>query len=587
MYKLLKTNLFFLFLLIIIVFAVYYKSISFDFSNADDDLLIKNNINYISNIKNIPNHFLTSCYYTNKGYYRPILSLSFSLDSILFKTSIERYRITNIILFALALYLMYVFLINLNLNKNLSKFIIILLSVHPILASASCWIPARNDTLLLIFLVPCLIYFLKYINTNNLIHLLLYYTFFLFALFTKETTVILLLVLPAMSYFFKYKINKTQLKTIFLGSFVIILIYFILRLAALNTNSFEITTVSSFFSNIFLGTFKYIEKLIYFVNQPISQYRINLNTGLISANIIFLIFISYLYFNKEFDKKIISFGLLWFIIFLLPTYFIKDYIWLPHRIILPIIGLLTILIYILDKIINNYPFIKKYILILFILLFPCLCCISYHQEDKFINAFVYYSTLCKEAPLFHAHFKGLAAEYAKKGDFEKYKENLFKAYELSGDDRYIIDKINILLHENKNNEVEILCMNLLDTPDLYSDYKLYALKTLIKIYIIQQDFNKAFYYIQQYCTLNPNDTEILITLAKLYAITGKYQEAINILLKIEQDNLNNDTYYFFLSNLYEDTNDLDNAKIFIKKALELSPENNEYKNKYLLLENKN
>ena len=130
-------------------------------------------------------------------------------------------------------------------------------------------------------------------------------------------------------------------------------------------------------------------------------------------------------------------------------------------------------------------------------------------------------------------------------------------------------------------------MNLLDIPDLYSDYKLYALKTLIKIYIIQQDFNKAFYYIQQYCILNPNDTETLITLAKLYAITGKYQEAINILLKIEQDNLNNDTYYFFLSNLYEDTNDLDNAKIFIKKALELSPENNEYKNKYLLLENKN
>ena len=65
----LNTNVFFLIFLTISVFAIYGKSVSFEFIDLDDDILILNNIDYISNIKNIPNFFTTSCYYSYNYHY--------------------------------------------------------------------------------------------------------------------------------------------------------------------------------------------------------------------------------------------------------------------------------------------------------------------------------------------------------------------------------------------------------------------------------------------------------------------------------------------------------------------------------------
>ena len=83
--KFITTNTAFFILITIIVFTLYGKSISFDFTYHDDDTLIINNVNYLSNIKNIPNLFLTSCYLSNNSfYYRPILNVSFATEIILF-----------------------------------------------------------------------------------------------------------------------------------------------------------------------------------------------------------------------------------------------------------------------------------------------------------------------------------------------------------------------------------------------------------------------------------------------------------------------------------------------------------------------
>ncbi|MBR3627710.1 MAG: hypothetical protein IKN42_02550, partial [Elusimicrobia bacterium] len=121
---------------------LYGKSIFFDFTECDDTLLIKDKSSYISNIINIPKFFTTSCYYNNdNAYYRPVLSLSFSIESILFGLNTRVYHTTNIILFILALYLMYLFLVKLNFNINLLKFVFLLLIVHPIFVSTVCWIP--------------------------------------------------------------------------------------------------------------------------------------------------------------------------------------------------------------------------------------------------------------------------------------------------------------------------------------------------------------------------------------------------------------------------------------------------------------
>ena len=206
-----KQNIFFLITLTVIIFLLYGKSVFFSFTEHDDTLLISNNFEYISQITNIPKHFITSCYYNHDNiYYRPILSLSFAAESILFGLNTKIYHTTNIILFILALYTMFLVFIKLKFNINLLKFIFLILAVHPIFVSTVCWIPARNDTLLVIFLMLSLINLFNYIKTNSNKTLSLYFLCFTIALFTKETTLFFIPLYFSFIYYCDNKIRRKQ-----------------------------------------------------------------------------------------------------------------------------------------------------------------------------------------------------------------------------------------------------------------------------------------------------------------------------------------------------------------------------------------
>ena len=207
----LSKNIFFFILLFITIFAVYGKSLNFGLTELDDDTLLIRNINYISDYKNIPEFFLTDCYFGKKTqYYRPVLNISFSLEAICFRDNFKVYHLTNIFLFFLSLYLIFVFLSKLNFNKTVLKCLIIFFAVHPILASVPVWIPARNDTLLTIFIISSLICFIKYLNTDKFRFFLAHMFFFCMALFTKETSLLLILIYPLLVYCFNFKFSKNK-----------------------------------------------------------------------------------------------------------------------------------------------------------------------------------------------------------------------------------------------------------------------------------------------------------------------------------------------------------------------------------------
>ena len=112
-----KTNLCFFIILLIIVLLLHIKSINYGFVTLDEDSLISRNAESLSDIKNITNFFLSSCYLTNtSSYYRPVLLASFAIETCLFGLNTQIYHITNILLLVCSLYLMYIFLLQLNIN---------------------------------------------------------------------------------------------------------------------------------------------------------------------------------------------------------------------------------------------------------------------------------------------------------------------------------------------------------------------------------------------------------------------------------------------------------------------------------------
>ena len=280
MVKFLKTNLFFFLLLTAVVFSLYGKSINFDFTYRDDSVLILEKANFLSDIRNVPKLFTTSCFYSNDfQYYRPILNFVLLTETVFFGTNSKVYHFTNIILFILALYLMYVFLCKLKLNETILKSIVLLMSVHPILTSCVVWIPARNDTLLAIFIILSFIFFVKYLENNLTKNLSLYVLFFTLALFTKETAILTLLLYPLFVYCFNYKINKKEIIKNVCIFITILLIYFILRGVAVSDNNITqyLINIVPFLKNMFAGICMYLYELFIPDNFPIMLYDIKLN----------------------------------------------------------------------------------------------------------------------------------------------------------------------------------------------------------------------------------------------------------------------------------------------------------------------
>ena len=180
MKKFIASNIFFLIILISVVFCIYGKAVNFELTCLDDDTQTVRYVDYLSDYKNIPDLFVNGCYFDRLSlYYRPILNLSFSLESIFFGYNLKVYHTTNILLFIFSLYYVFLFLRLLNFNSTILKYFIVLFAIHPIFSSVPVWLPARNDSLLTIFFVSSLIFFINYLKTKKRTHFFLYLFFYI------------------------------------------------------------------------------------------------------------------------------------------------------------------------------------------------------------------------------------------------------------------------------------------------------------------------------------------------------------------------------------------------------------------------
>lgn len=523
------TNAGFLLLLSITVFLLYGKSINFDFTYHDDDILIINNTKFLSEAKNIPHLFFTSCYLSNNSfYYRPVLNLSFAAETIFFGSSPKIYHFTNIIFFILALYSSYLLLVKLKFDKNILKFIFLLMAAHPIFVSCIAWIPGRNDTLLTAFICLAFINFLSFIEQNKTKYLLLHCLFFTLALFTKETMFMLVPIYIFLICCFNYKISKQQILKNLMILIPVIIIYFIFRNSAvapidskeyfLNYKKYAFNTIS--------GTMTYIDKFIMPDYIPLMLHNIKIGIGIVIMNAAVLFLLVFMYVKKITGKKNILFAAAWFILLLLPTFLQKEYIFLPHRLILASLGVAVIITSLVHYVITRYPVSKKYLIALYLMFFSMFLYLSYIQTDKYKKADVYWSTAYIDAPDYHLVLNGLAKVYLSAGDYEQYKNFIYEAYRLSYGDRYIFDITSILIHEGNTDEAEKICLNILSDSRNKPFLKFGSMSTLGEIYLKKNNIKKAYFYTKEAFKINPYDSDVSEKLEQIKTMLKNRQNAV-------------------------------------------------------------
>jgi tetratricopeptide (TPR) repeat protein len=484
-------------LLIIISASLYYQCIQYDLTYFDDDVLIVKNYAFISDYKNIPNFFISP---TVSSFYRPVLTLSFSIETLIFK-NLTIQHFSNVLLHIAAVLSVFVFLKKLKFDKTLVFLFTALFAVHPAFTQAVVWIPGRNDLLLAIFAILSLIFLSDYFNCdkNRRIKYFLFSASFFLALFTKETAIVLAAVIPAFMFLFCKKARKKDYLTVFIPIILTAALFFILRAVSLKyadlPSAAEMIGTLIKDSHVILN---YIEYSVIPSRIRLIGYDLPLDFLTFFALAVFLVPLSAsLLFNIG-RRSVIFFGIFWFIIFLLPTFAMPNY-FLSQRIYLSCIGAMIMFLEFCSDLSVKFPVYKKYIVLLLTAFIALFAFASSAQTKKFLDREVFLYNAATEEPKAPLIKMKISEYYIEKGMLEEAKAEL--------------------------NKIE---------PNAQGGFTLRFYETLGYIYFLEKNYPAAQDIFEQILKLNPNNENSLAYMAEILLINEKYDDALVFAQKVSR-----------------------------------------------------
>lgn len=339
--------------ILVIVFSIvllYAHTLSYGYVYLDDTLLLDKSTEFLSDMRNIPQALTQEVFSganrTDGIFYRPLLTVSFFLDTRLFGGSVTGYRISSLVLHILVSLLVYLFLRFFSYSLTTAMLLALFFAVHPLAVQTVAWLPGRNDLLLAVFMLPAFLFYCLFVERKQWMFLFAHLIFFLLAVFTKETA----LVLPFLCWAYSFIVEKRKIPRqwgilggVWAGGAVLLIL--LRRLFVPNAGSYSLPDMISNVITQVPGVIVYIGKI--FFPFQLSVYPDLAQTSLVPG-IIGLIFIAIIVRqSKRKDWRILLFGCLWFLLFLLPTFTLKEAyssgILREHRVYIPLLGVLLVL----------------------------------------------------------------------------------------------------------------------------------------------------------------------------------------------------------------------------------------------------
>jgi hypothetical protein len=477
---------------LVLISVVYGQVIGFDFVHLDDTKIIVDNFNKISKLSNISDAFTTQ-YGFDQGspYYRPIILISFIIDSQFSGVSPVFYHISNIIFHYLTVCFLFLLLIELKIDKPIAFFLSLIFAVHPVLTNSVTWIAGRNDLLACLFSVLSFLYFIKFINSNSVKYITLHIFFFLTAILSKEVALILPILFVLYTFFF----YRTVFKWSFFYKFLFIwagsiIIFQIIKSYVVNELGNLTYGIPAIINNV-----QVIPEIFFKIFIPINISVLptfTLTKTIIGASLFIIVLITPLV-KRNINKNSYYFGVLWFLIFVVPGLAIyyadqtEKFDYLDSRIYLPMIGILIVA----AEIFKNFKidfYQKKELIVsgVIILIFSIL---TVNQNQKYKNAIVFAESAVKSNPQKSFFYQKLADFYFETKEYQKAVEYMKIAIKL--------DPTNLVYYKN-----------------------------LILGYSNLKEFDKAINLIFEALKVSPNNPELLRGLMILYYQKGEKQNAL-------------------------------------------------------------
>jgi tetratricopeptide (TPR) repeat protein len=529
-----------IFLPIFLGLVVYLNSINAPFQYDDYDTVLQNrNIRIIDDFKSIFTHSL----------FRPVLFFTFAINYAISGLNPVSYHIFNILLHLTNILFVSIlvrritsFFLNEKDSIEISFLSSTLFAIHPIGTEAVTYISSRSSLLATFFFLASMLSYTQYYKSDNRLSKFAFYfltvLMFLFGAASKEiilTLPIILLLTDLICLKLNYKELIKRLFSVHISFLVIITIGIILRLyfffsyekvgGALPRSIYEnlLTHSEVIIKYIRLLLLPFGQNLIH--NYPTVRSILNFYTLLC----IFTIFSLIWYAVKNYRKKpIISYGILWFFITLLPSSSFIPFqeAMTEKHLYLPMIGFfisISVVIIILYEKFLNY---QMYMRTVFVIILAILSVLTIYRNYIWSDSIRLWEDIIKKTP------DSWATHYAYADALRKQAEsdivNSFNSYK-AGDqgisqeymNSYIKNLTKAIKHYIESTQYRPAYVDaLLNTGICYG--------MLANVTKSENDFKEAERFFKIVRELEPENTKAMNNLANLYMLRGEYDLAINL-----------------------------------------------------------
>lgn len=369
------------------------------------------------------------------NHYHPFTLISLAIDYSLGQGKAVFFRITNLLLFIFIALFIFVFIYKLFNNNFVAFFVSLFFALHPFNVESVLWISERKNLLFMFFLIPSMIFYLKYIDQQKISCLIYSCLFFIFSLLSKSQGLPMVLLLFVIDYIRNRTINK-HLILEKIPIIILTIIFLFVMFYFHEPENFERThphSIPDYLLSGFRNFFFYIYKTFIPINfSPYYPYAKNPITAYWFFPILFGIGI-WLVIKYLKNNRLFIFGIAFYAISIFPLLkFLPipygNYIVADRYMILPILGLAIAGFALIENNLNKV-WIKGSIVFFFVFIFIS----SYYTITQWKNSRQFFSYLIKQQPT-------IVSGWGNRGRInlleKKYREAIFdfsKAIEIKSD----------------------------------------------------------------------------------------------------------------------------------------------------------
>ncbi|MFC1624177.1 tetratricopeptide repeat protein [Candidatus Omnitrophota bacterium] len=560
-------------LIIILGLSVYFGSLGGKFI-WDDRYLVEDNV-YIKNWHHIPKIF-TKDIGAGSGrtynFHRPLQTLSYMVDYSLWKLDVRGYHLTNILLHILVVLGIY-WLVSILFKDSLLSFLTsIFFLVHPIHAGPVNYISARANSLVALFMLLAIIFYIKALDIKKPILFLSMILTYIAALLSRELALILPVLLLLYHYIFKKKIKPRE----FLSILTITFIYILLRFTVLKTSLVHPVIATTLFERLpgfFVAISSYIRLLIlpFDLHMEYGMKLFDLTDPRVTIGLL-LLTLSLIYgLRKEKSNNLILFSVSWFFIMLLPVsnlYPVNAYMsegWLY----VPSIGFFLLLAKVLSHLYRTERF-RIFTIILTIGLLSFYSSLTIKENTHWREPIAFYKRTLKYAPDSPRVHNNLGNAYYNMGREEEAIALYKKALEIDPDNEEAYFNQGVIYDStNRNKEAISSYKKAIEINPDYAD----AYHNLGVAYNSINRNKEAISSYKKAIEINPDHADAYNNLGVAYNSINRNAEAIASYKKAIEINPGHGMAYNNLGNACYNANKKEEAIASYKKALKINPRN--------------